>query len=89
MTQQAHRPRGGIFGLLFVFCLTALLAGLGFDIGASARAHFWIGDQPAAAFAVGVAATLFAILAAWAARALLSRKTSDKDGGSSDAGSHR
>jgi hypothetical protein len=89
MSRQAHRPRGGIFGLLFVFCLTALLAGLGFDLGGSARAHFWIGDQPAAAFAVGVAATLFAILAAWAARAVLGRKTPGEHGGSSDAGSHR
>jgi hypothetical protein len=88
MSRQSPPSRGGIFGLLFVFCLTALLAGLGFDLGASARAHFWIGDQPAAAFAVGVAATLFAILAAWSARAVLGRKARDKDGGSSDAGSH-
>lgn len=88
MTKQAHPPRGGIFGLLFVFCLAALLAGLGFDLGAAARAHFWIGDQPAAAFAVGVAATLFALMAAWVARAVLVQKARGKDGGSSDAGPH-
>lgn len=88
MTKQTPRPRGGIFGLLFVFCLAAALAGLGFDLGASTRAHFWIGDQPAAAFAIGVAATLFAILAAWTARALLGRKARETKRGSSDAGSH-
>ena len=87
MMKREPHPRGGIFGLLLVFCLTALLAGLGFDMGASARAHFWIGDQPAAAFAVGVAATLFAILSAWAARAVLGRKA-HSDGGSGDASSH-
>jgi hypothetical protein len=88
MTKRAPRPRGGIFGLLLVFCLTALLAGLGFDVGASARARFWIGDQPAAALAVGVAATLLAILSAWAARAVLGRKARHGDGGSSDASAH-
>ena len=68
------QPRSGIAGVLFVFCLAALLAGLGFDLGLGARAHFWIGDQPAAATAIGIAATLFAIVASMVGRMLLGRK---------------
>jgi len=74
---KAPRPpqsRSGIAGVLFVFCLAALIAGLGFDIGLGARAHFWIGDQPAAATAIGIAATLFAIVASMVGRMLLGRK---------------
>lgn len=86
MSKADPHQRGGIFGMSFVFCLAAALAGLGFDLGLSARAHFWIGDQPGAAFAIGIAAALFAIVAALAGRALLGREP--RDAGSSDAGSH-
>lgn len=74
MSQRPPPQRSGVSGVLFVFCLAALLAGLGFDLGAGARAHFWIGDQPAAAAAIGVSATLFAIVAALLGRLLLGRK---------------
>lgn len=87
MSRTLPPPRSGITGLLFVFCLTALVLGLGFDLGLGARVRFWIGDQPAAAAAVGVAAVLFAILAAQAARFMLGRRK-QPDEGSSDAGSH-
>jgi hypothetical protein len=49
--------------------------------------RFWIGDQPAAAAAVGVAAVLFGVLAAQAGRALFGRRRK-ADEGSSDASSH-
>lgn len=84
MKRTLPPPRSGIIGLLFVFSLTALIVGLGFDLGAGARVRFWIGDQPAAAAAVGGAAVLFSIFATQVGRMLLGRKGE----GSSDAGSH-
>jgi hypothetical protein len=74
MTKTPPPQRSGISGVLFVFCLAGLVAGLGFDLGAGARAHFWIGDQPAAAMAIGIAATLFAIVVSMLGRLLLGRK---------------
>ena len=87
MSRTPPPPRSGIAGLLFVFCLTALLAGLGFDVFGGARVRFWIGDQPAAAAAVGVAVILFVLLVGQGARWLLGRST-DFDERSDDAGAH-
>lgn len=75
MTRPPPPPRSSAVGLLLVFCLTALVVGIGFDLGASARVRFWIGDQPGAAAAIGAAAALFTILAALGARAVLGRAT--------------
>ncbi|MCX7359816.1 MAG: hypothetical protein NT015_16965 [Alphaproteobacteria bacterium] len=72
--QPVPSQRGGAFGLLLVFCLTAFIGGFGFDLGTGARLRFWIGDQPAAAAAVGIAATLFMVLVGHAGRFALSRK---------------
>lgn len=86
MSRTLPPPRSGITGLLLVFCITALLVGVGFDLGAGARLRFWIGDQPAAAMAVGVAAVLFAILAAQVARVALGRRQQKDEAG--DASTH-
>lgn len=69
--------RSGAFGLLLVFCLTAFIGGIGFDLGAGARVRFWIGDQPAAAGDVGVAAALFMVLIAHAGRLAFDRWRKD------------
>ncbi|MEZ5960208.1 MAG: hypothetical protein R3C30_07225 [Hyphomonadaceae bacterium] len=87
MSRTLPPPRSGITGLLLVFSVTALLLGLGFDLGMGAHVQFWIADQPAAAAAVGAAAVLFAILAAQAARFVLGRRRSVNEG-SGDAGAH-
>ena len=86
MSRTLPPPRSGITGLLFVFCVTALLVGFGFDLGAGARLRFWIGDQPAAAAAVGVAAVLFTILAAQVARMLLGGRRQKNE--AADASTH-
>lgn len=87
-TPPPPAPRSGVTGLLFVFSITALLAGLGFDLAMGSRVPFWIGDQPAAAAAVGVAGVLFAVIATHIARAVfLSRRSGDEEE-SSDASSH-
>lgn len=87
MSRTLPPPRSGITGLLLVFSITALLVGLSFDLGMGARVQFWIGDQPAAAAAVGVAAVLFVIMAAQAARFVLGRRRPE-DERSEDASSH-
>lgn len=90
MSKQA-RPsqRSGVFGLLLVFCLTAFIGGIGFDLGAGARLRFWVGDQPAAAGAVGVAAALFMVLIAYAGRIVLDRrKKEEQTEGGGDGRTH-
>ncbi|MEZ5957898.1 MAG: hypothetical protein R3C27_11885 [Hyphomonadaceae bacterium] len=87
MSRTLPPPRSGLTGLLFVFCLTALLVGLGFDLMGGARVRFWIGDQPAAAAAVGIAGVLFVIIAAQLMRLVLGRRAGRDEEGS-DAGSH-
>jgi hypothetical protein len=83
MIARAPPPKSGITGVLLVFCIAAVLAGLGFDFGAGAHTTFWIGDQPGAAAAIGVAAAVFAVIAARVARILLGRTQ-----GGDDAGAH-
>lgn len=85
--RKAAPPRSGVTGVLFVFCLAALIAGLGFDIAGGVRVHFWIGDQPGAAAAVGIAAVLFVVLAGQAARFVLGRREKAAEG-SDDGSSH-
>ena len=81
MTRTPAPPRGGIAGLLLVFCLAAGAAGLGFDLGLDARPNFWIGAQPGAAAALGVGAAVFAILGARGAQLLLGRQRRKGSGG--------
>ncbi|MGQ0533152.1 MAG: hypothetical protein ACT4OF_10760 [Caulobacteraceae bacterium] len=83
MIAKSPPRKNGIAGMLFVFCLAAFLAGIGFDLGAGAHASFWIGDQTGAAAAIGVASAVFAVVAVRAARAVLGRR---QEGG--DAGAH-
>ncbi len=88
MTKPLPQPRSDATGLLLVFSIAALLLGLGFDLGMGSRGRFWIGDQPAAATAIGVAGVLFAVLAAHAARAVFVSRRKHEDEESSDASSH-
>ncbi len=74
MSKAPPPPRSGVTGLLWVFCLTALIVGLGFDLVGGLRVRFWLADQPGAAAAVGAAAVLFVVLATHAARFALGRR---------------
>ena len=85
MKKSPAAARSGITGLLFVFCLTALIVGLGFDLGAGARLKFWIGDQPGAAAAIGAAVVLFVVVATHAARFALGRRQKADEGSSDGA----
>lgn len=81
MNTRPPPRKSGVTGVLLVFCIAALLAGLGFDAGAGAHPSFWIGDQIGAAAAIGVAGAVFAILAARLVRAALGRKVGSRDAG--------
>lgn len=83
MITRTPPPKSGISGVLLVFCIAAVLAGLGFDFGTGAHTKFWIGDQAGAATAIGVAGAVFAVVAARVARILLGRAQ-----GGDDAGAH-
>ncbi|MEQ1489376.1 MAG: hypothetical protein ABL932_02390 [Terricaulis sp.] len=76
--QPRPSQRSSVFGLLLVFSLTAFVGGLGFDLGVGARLRFWVGDQPAAAAAVGIGAALFMVLIAHAGRIVLNRRKADE-----------
>src|SRR5262249_49168093 len=79
MIARTPPPKSGIAGVLLVFCIAALLAGIGFDLGAGARTRFWIGDQVGAAAAIGGAAAVFAVIAARVARLALGRSQESSD----------
>jgi hypothetical protein len=87
MTRTPAPSRRGIAGLLFLFCCAAVAAGLGFDIGLGARSAYWIGAEPGAAAALGVAGAAFALVAAHAGQMLFRRPTAQADAkGGGDAG---
>lgn len=73
MNRPSSPQRGGAAGPWLVVCLAALAAGAGFDFALDNPAPFWIGVRPGAAAALGAAGACFAVIAAYAARALLRR----------------
>jgi len=77
------QPRGGIAGLVVLFCLTAGAAGLAFDFTGD-TSGFWLGARPGGGAAIGAAAAIFCVAAAQLARLLLGRDTA-KGGGGADA----
>lgn len=78
MRKPSPAQRSAATGVLLVFCVGALIAGLGLDLGAAARVKFWIGDQPAAATAVGVSAALFTVLIMRGLRMIFSGRRRDE-----------
>jgi hypothetical protein len=81
MIARPPSSKSGVTGVLLVFCVAALAAGLGFDFGLGAHPDFWIGDQAGASAAIGIAGAAFAIVGARLARAILGRKGEGGDAG--------
>ncbi|MEZ5996006.1 MAG: hypothetical protein R3C25_09640 [Hyphomonadaceae bacterium] len=79
------KPRGGIWGMLLLFCAAALLAGLALDIGAGARADFWIAAQAGAPSALGAGVAVFAIVASRLAGMAHGQRETKRRGGDADA----
>jgi hypothetical protein len=65
-------PRGGIAGLVLLFCFTGAIAGFAMDFAGDASG-FWIGARPGGAAAIGAAAAAFCVLAGQLARLALGR----------------
>jgi len=65
-------PRGGIAGMVLLFCFTAAIAGFAMDFSGDASG-FWIGARPGGAAALGAAAAVFCVAAAQLARLVLGR----------------
>ena len=78
-------PRGGVAGLVLLFCFTAAVAGIGFDFAARDPSNFWIGARPNGAAAIGAAAAVFFVVAGHIARLVLGRGDTE---GSGDADPH-
>jgi hypothetical protein len=76
----------GISGLVLLFCVTALAAGLAFDF-TTARNAWWLGATAGAAAIIGVAAALLVVMAGHLLRLALRGRGKDDKGGR-DASHH-
>jgi hypothetical protein len=77
MTKSISPSRGGIAGMLLLFCVAGGGAGLAFDFLTDNGPGFWILQMPGARGVLGVAVAIVLVLAAHAFRLLLGRKVSE------------
>lgn len=80
MTRTPPPPRGGSAGLWFLLCFAIFVAGISFDVLLRERPHFWIGDIPGGAAAIGAGGALIVLLGARALRMLFGRAHEPGDG---------
>ena len=73
MSTPQTPQRGGIAGMVLLFCATAGGAGLAFDFVAQAHG-FWTGAEPGGRALIGIAAVLFVAIASRAVQFMLSRR---------------
>lgn len=83
MTRPLPPRAKGISGLVLLFCVTALAAGLGFDF-MTERNAWWLGAEHGAAAVIGLAAAAFTVLVGHLLRFLLQRRD-PVEAGESDA----
>lgn len=84
MIKPAPPPKRGIAGMVLLFCVAALVAGLGFEFLSGDAPRFSVVAQPGGRAVLGVGVVAVLVLLAHAMRALLAVR---KDGGG-DAGGH-
>jgi hypothetical protein len=73
MSGPARERRGGL-GVIVLLCAAATALGLGFDFTKGSAQRFWF-DAPGAFALVGAAAALVVVLATYAARLILGRRS--------------
>lgn len=78
MTKTPPSPRGGIAGLVLLFCVAAGVAGLVFDFSLLRGASAWIAAQPGARAVLGAGVALLMIAAAFLLRLILARREDDE-----------
>jgi hypothetical protein len=77
MTKPISPSRGGIAGMLLLFCVAGGGAGLAFDFLSDSGQDFWVLQAPGVRALFGVAVALALVVAAHALRLLLGRKVSE------------
>lgn len=77
------RP-SGIAGLLFLFCVVCLIAGVGFDAISDSDVRFGLASQPGARAMIGVAVAVGAVVLGHALRLVLGRKSKGEGGDAGD-----
>lgn len=73
MSTPQPPQRGGIAGMVLLFCAVGGGAGLAFDLLNPAHG-FWVGAEPGGRALIGVAAVVFAAVAARVVQIVLSRR---------------
>lgn len=87
MIKPAATSSNGIGGLILLFCIVALLAGVLFDALSADDSSFALASQPGSRAVLGAAIAVAAMLVAHGVRFVLGRKRkADSEGG--DAGAH-
>mgnify|MGYP000505612635 CR=1 FL=1 len=76
---KAPPPRGGIAGLVILFCFTLAALGLAFDFTTRGPGGFWVGAQPGAGAAIGLGAAVVCVIAARLAQMLFGRGGEEGD----------
>ena len=77
MKKSISPSRGGVAGMLLLFCVAGGGAGLGLDFLSDNGPGFWILQMPGARAVLGVGVTIVLVLAAHALRLLLGRKVNE------------
>jgi hypothetical protein len=83
MTKPISPSRGGIAGMLLLFCVAGGGAGLAFDFLSDSGQDFWILQAPGMRALIGAAVALLLLVAGRLLRLLLGRKV---EGGEPRAG---
>jgi len=85
MIKPVSNSSSGIGGLVLLFCIAALLAGILFDVLSRPNAGFVLASQPGSRAVLGAAVAVATMLVAHGMRWALGRKrTADTEGGDGD-----
>lgn len=80
MIKPAPAPKRGISGLLLLFCIVALVAGVGFEFLVDMPPRFSVVAQPGGRAVLGIGVVAALVLLAHAMRVVLARGRGGDDG---------
>lgn len=87
MIKPPPPPTRGVAGLVLLFCVSAGIAGLGFDVLLGSSGRFSVVAQPGGRAVLGIGVAAAAVLIAHAMRLLLARRRRET-GEAGDAADH-
>jgi len=79
MTKPISPSRGGIAGLLLLFCVAGGGAGLAFDFASNSDRGFWLLEAPGMRAAIGAGVAVIMVLAAHLLRLSLGRRVHEEE----------